>query len=423
MKKQGMFIKIIKKIDLIFSFIILIAAIIVIPYLFSTKTWDFFNSLDKEAYNVIMTLVISIFGSAIGFSLKTIIPWFCKKLQYWRLKLQGEYYTEYQDYENGKHVIIKERVSIKKFGSKLYWRSNYKNRSWDFEGKIEGNLLKGEYLPCSVLDSGKGSFLLQIDFDNTLLGIWMGFSHNRQLVSQGLYYFKKVPEITLMNYNPKKMKTRVTQIISGTSLESATKNLELIKEYEKPNVRVRVAVNKDLEKQTKNENPSNECISYNSTSIINNASIIGATIWSAETPTDIAKFIKIPEKWFPLHIKNAKKVAMVSFLGIDKKYADQGIESKLVKDMLNELQTEKENYDIVMVFLEEKHEKQDAFLLDLINKNLLYESSGKRHKSKHNHIKGSINSESNPVVYGYGFSEELINNGFERVLRFNRNPN
>ena len=295
MKKQGMFIKIIKKIDLIFSFIILIAAIIVIPYLFSTKTWDFFNSLDKEAYNVIMTLVISIFGSAIGFSLKTIIPWFCKKLQYWRLKLQGEYYTEYQDYENGKHVIIKERVSIKKFGSKLYWRSNYKNRSWDFEGKIEGNLLKGEYLPCSVLDSGKGSFLLQIDFDNTLLGIWMGFSHNRQLVSQGLYYFKKVPEITLMNYNPKKMKTRVTQIISGTSLESATKNLELIKEYEKPNVRVRVAVNKDLEKQTKNENPSNECISYNSTSIINNASIIGATIWSAETPTDIAKFIKFPK--------------------------------------------------------------------------------------------------------------------------------
>ncbi len=296
-------------------------------------------------------------------------------------------------------------------------------------------MIKGEYLPYSTLDSGKGSFLLQADRDNTLLGVWMGFSHANQLVSQGMYYLKKVPEIIIENYDPSFMKVRLAKMIAQTSVEAVSRNSAFLKGCEGSQARVAVVFSDSKGKMITNSS------TYKSTTS-KSVPLLGAAIWSEKTLEEISQELKIDYKLFPEHMHFADSIALVNYLGIDENYANQGIECEIVQDLLQTLQSE--NYQIAVVLLEERNEKQKTFLLDLISDNLLNKDSEEEpdspqalHKSEssstgnnlinNNELEinldkneananpDSINSELNPIIYEKTFADELKKNGFEEL--------
>lgn len=350
-----------------------------------------------------MTATITIFFSAAGFSLKTIIYWLYQKRKYRKHNLQGSYYTEYQDYRDGKHVIIKERVYIERTGLTLSWGSSFGEQSWIFNAEIEDNLLSGYYIPRSVLDSGKGSFLLQINMDGVLLGVWMGFSYTDKLVSQGLYYLKKVPDISIVDYSLESMSVRLAQLIPDTSLELLLSNNVL--QNEQHNINAIVALSRSNEKK--------HDIGRRRKESMNEAGpLLGAAIWSKNTLADIIHELQISEDSFPKHLHYAEKIAFVRFLGIDQKFVSQGIEEILVESLLEKLCLER--YEIVFVLLETKFDDEKTALLDLIKDNLLHESSTHSRNSSMNPDEQSFNSESNPIIHGGRFSEVLVANDFDQ---------
>lgn len=435
-----------ERVVIISSFVFCIIGIsFIIFYLVKfDKVSDFLNKLkdeeDSSRYDIVMGVILPGLLSIWFVSVRKNYLWIKRALQYWKLDLQGPYYTEYQDYIKKKHTIIKERIHIYKHGLSLSWKSDFESQSWKFNGTLEDRLIKGEYLPYSILDSGKGSFLLQADHENTLLGVWMGFSHTNQLVSQGMYYLKKVPQIVIENYDPSFMKVRLAKMIAETSVEAVSRNSAFLKDCEGSQARVAVVFS---DSKGKRITKSATCKNTASKSV----PLLGAAIWSQKTLEEISQKLEIDYKLFPEYMHYADSIALVNYLGIDKNYANQGVEGEIVQDLLQTLQPE--NCQVAVVLLEENNENQKTYLLDLISENLLNEDSLKRPDSSQvlhepessttgdkpelclnnneliansdNENNGSntnsecINSELNPIIYGKMFADELKKNGFKEL--------
>lgn len=231
----------------------------------------------------------------------------------------------------------------------------------------------------------------------------MGFSHVNKLISQGLYYLKKVPEILTENVSSS-MRSKLAKIIFDTSKNFAFINKILL---EKEGSLKAIAA---LGVESKNRNAK----FINKKAYDNDTPILGVAIWLTDTLNEISQLLDVSKSFFPLYLDSATKCTLVIFLGVDEKYSNQGVEKVLVQEMLHPIK--RENSEAVVVLLDKNNKKeQGAELLHLIRDNLLYAASGQSFIQSQDNEKEEINSELNPIIYGEEFSDVLLASGFDKV--------
>jgi hypothetical protein len=232
----------------------------------------FAGSINYFAREIVIAFIVAILHSGMSFGFKMLYQYIDEKRFMKQYNIQGDYYTEYQDYMGGTDVIIKERISIKQSGRKVSWISQFGDRAWNFEGKLTNDQLYGRYYAKSLIDRSSGNFLLLINADSTLLGIWMGYDSANRLVSQGTYLLKPIPHIIVRDY-------------TNDAKASVLALLSIYYQIEHPGLQ------RFLDKPT-------ECvvqiatIEETNSSLQGNSSIVGTILCAAYSPQTLPEYVK-----------------------------------------------------------------------------------------------------------------------------------
>lgn len=107
--------------------------------------------------------------------------------------LSGNYLTLYEDYDNGRKVIIKAPATLKVFCNHISGTTSFGSQKWKLSARLyKRKRIAGIYYARNVLDDGLGTFFLEVKSPSVLEGFWCGYDNVSRQISSGKYLFKKI---------------------------------------------------------------------------------------------------------------------------------------------------------------------------------------------------------------------------------------
>ena len=107
--------------------------------------------------------------------------------------LSGDYLTLYEDYDNGRKVIIKAPATLKVFCNHISGTTSFGSQKWKLSARLyKRKRIAGIYYARNVLDDGLGTFFLEVKSPSVLEGFWCGYDNVSRQISSGKYLIKKI---------------------------------------------------------------------------------------------------------------------------------------------------------------------------------------------------------------------------------------
>lgn len=228
------------------------------------------------------------------------------------LDLSGEYLTLYEDYDNGRKVVIKAPARLKAFWGHISGETHFGPQSWKISGRIyKRKRIAGVYYAKSVLDDGFGTFFLEVKSPSILEGFWCGYDNVSRQISSGKYMFKKI----YTDYSIREM----TNHDYGQIIQIA--DAQLGKDYVTP----------DMLNSMVTEGSSMKC----EVVVDNNSDkVIGFCIYDTIGYDDV---LKITKGMQIRELMYTKRIGYLKTIAIDRTFSGYGIASNVVKHCVEDL--------------------------------------------------------------------------------------
>lgn len=228
------------------------------------------------------------------------------------LSLSGNYLTIYEDYDNGRKVIIKAPAKLKVFWNHISGETHFGTQSWKISARLyKRKRIAGVYYARNVLDEGFGTFFLEVKSPSILEGFWCGYDNVSKQISSGKYLFKKI----YTNYSVRAM----TDLDFGQVLRIA--DVQLGKDYVTPEM---------LKNLLQDDNAMRcEVVVDN-----NKRKVIGFCIYGIHNYDEV---LEITRRNHIRGIMFAKEIGYLKTIAIDRTFAGYGIASNVVKHCIEEM--------------------------------------------------------------------------------------
>src|SRR5262249_7773669 len=112
--------------------------------------------------------------------------------------LSGKYLSEYDDEKDGRAAKVTAPVELRQQGAKVRGTTWQGSRAWRLDGEITADgYLHGRYEPDNKRDKGFGFFVLKVDRDCNMDGLWCGRDAKLDKFLSGTYSFRRQPNLSI----------------------------------------------------------------------------------------------------------------------------------------------------------------------------------------------------------------------------------